>query len=153
MNFLECKIPPALLFAIFTGLMWITSEYLQSFSLSHPLLSSIAKALFFIGILIGIAGIWEFLKKKTTVDPHRPEKASSFVNSGIYNYSRNPMYLGLLIGLIGVFFYFENLFNILFLIGFILYMNRFQIIPEERAMEKKFGEDFTDYKKSVRRWI
>lgn len=153
MKFLECKIPPALLFAISTGLMWATSEYLRSFVFSHPSLPSIAKALFFIGILIGIAGIWEFWKKKTTVDPHQPDKASSLVNSGIYNYSRNPMYLGLLIGLIGVLFYFENLFNILFLIGFILYMNRFQINPEERTMAKKFGDDFLEYKQSVRRWI
>ncbi len=153
MKLLECKIPPAFLFAISTGLMWVTSEYLQSFSYSHPILPWIAKALFFIGILIGIAGVIEFWKKRTTVDPHRPEKASSFVNSGIYNFTRNPMYLGLLIGLIGILFYFANPINILLVIGFVLYMNRFQIIPEERTMAKKFGEEFLEYKKSVRRWI
>ncbi|MDZ7718832.1 MAG: isoprenylcysteine carboxylmethyltransferase family protein [Balneolaceae bacterium] len=153
MKFLECKVPPALLFAISTGLMWVTFKYLKSFSFSHPILPWIAKALFSIGILIGIAGVWEFWKKKTTVDPHRPEKASSFVNSGIYQFTRNPMYLGLLIGLIGILFFFANPINILLVIGFILYMNRFQIIPEERAMTKKFGEDFLDYKESVRRWI
>jgi protein-S-isoprenylcysteine O-methyltransferase Ste14 len=153
MKFLECKIPPALLFAIFTGLMWVIFKYLKSFSFSHPILPWIAKALFSIGILIGIAGVREFWKRKTTVDPHRPDKASSFVKSGIYNYTRNPMYLGLLVGLIGILFYFANPLNILLLIGFVLYMNRFQINPEERAMAKNFGEDFLEYKKSVRRWI
>lgn len=153
MNFLECKIPPALIFAISTGLMWVVSEHLQSFAFSHPFLPSVAKTLLFIGILIGIAGVWEFWKKKTTVDPHRPEKASSFVNSGIYHFTRNPMYLGLLVGLIGILFFFANLINILLVIGFVLYMNRFQIIPEERVMAKKFGEDFSEYKQTVRRWI
>lgn len=153
MKFLECKIPPALFFAITTGMMWIASEHLQRFSFSHPIFSWIAKALFLIGILIGIAGVIEFRKKRTTVDPHQPEKASSFVNSGIYHFTRNPMYLGLLTGLIGILFYFANPINILLVTGFVLYMNRFQIIPEERAMGKKFGDDFLDYKKSVRRWI
>lgn len=153
MKFLECKVPPAILFAICTGLMWIISENLQNFAFSHPFLPWIAKILFFIGILIGIAGVWEFWKKRTTVDPHRPEKASSFVHSGIYHFTRNPMYLGLLTGLIGILIYFANPVNILVLMGFVLYMNRFQIIPEERVMAKKFGEDFSDYKNSVRRWI
>lgn len=153
MKFLECKIPPALQFVITASFMWWVSKNFPRFTFSNSILSWIGISFFSIGVIIGVAGVIEFWKKKTTVDPHRPEKVSSFVNSGIYHITRNPMYLGLLIGLIGILFYFANPLNILLVIGFVLYMNRFQITPEERAMTKKFGDDFLEYKESVRRWI
>ena len=63
------------------------------------------------------------------------------------------MYMGLLLGLTGWGVYLGNPLNIFSLAGFVLYMNRFQIIPEERAMAKNFGDEFIEYKKSVRRWV
>lgn len=153
MSFLECKIPPALQFVIIAALMWWISDSIRGLNYSSITLKWVGISLFSVGVFIGLLGVYEFWKQRTTVDPHRPEKASSVVDTGIYNYTRNPMYLGLLVGLIGVLFYFANPVNILPVIGFVLYMNRFQIIPEERAMAKKFGENFSEYKESVRRWI
>lgn len=153
MNFLECKIPPALQFIIIAVFMWRVSINIPELTFSIDSLRWVGVFIFLIGIFIGLLGVFEFRKQKTTVDPHRPEKASSFVYSGIYNYTRNPMYLGLLAGLIGISFYFANPINILPVVGFVFYMNRFQIIPEERVMFEKFGDEFSDYKKSVRRWI
>lgn len=153
MKFLECKVPPALQFIIITAFMWWISKNIPDLTFSNRVLRWVGISLFVIGVLIGLAGVAEFWKQRTTVDPHRPEKASSLVDTGIYNYTRNPMYLGLLAGLIGILFYFANPINILPVTGFVLYMNRFQIIPEERIMAKKFGDDFLEYKESVRRWI
>lgn len=153
MTFLECKIPPAVLFAADAVLMGVIYKYLPILSYSLPLRKQLLWIFFAAGVLIGLAGLAAFWKRRTTIDPHRPEKASAIVRYGIYKFSRNPMYLGLLVILTGIAIYFANLINILLLIGFVLYMNRFQIIPEERAMAKKFGDDFSDYKKSVRRWI
>jgi protein-S-isoprenylcysteine O-methyltransferase Ste14 len=153
MSFLECKIPPALQFVTVAALMWWISDSIPWLDYSSIQLKWLGISLFLIGVFIGLLGVYEFWKQRTTVDPHKPEKVSSFVHAGIYRFTRNPMYLGLLVGLIGILFYFTNPVNILPVIGFVLYMNRFQIIPEERVMVKKFGEDFLEYKQSVRRWI
>ncbi|MCG2589873.1 methyltransferase family protein [Rhodohalobacter sulfatireducens] len=153
MKFLECKIPPALQFIIIAALMWWISDSIPDLNYSSSQLKWLGISLFSVGVFIGLLGVYEFWKQRTTVDPHKPEKASSFVDTGIYRFSRNPMYLGLLVVLIGILFYFANPVNILPVIGFVLYMNRFQIIPEERVMANKFGEDFFEYKQSVRRWL
>jgi len=153
MKFLECKIPPALQFIIFSALMWWISDSIPDLNYSSITLKWLGISLFSVGVFIGLLGVYEFWKQRTTVGPHKPEKVSSFVDTGVYRFTRNPMYLGLLVGLIGILFYFANPVNILPVIGFVLYMNRFQIIPEERVMANKFGEDFSEYKESVRRWI
>ncbi|NBC05127.1 MAG: DUF1295 domain-containing protein [Bacteroidetes bacterium] len=153
MKFLECKIPPALQFVIVAALMWWISDSIPDLNYSSITLKWLGISLFSVGVFIGLLGVYEFWKQRTTVDPHKPEKVSSFVDTGVYRFTRNPMYLGLLIGLIGILFYFANPINILPVIGFVLYMNRFQIIPEERVMVNKFREDFSEYKESVRRWI
>jgi protein-S-isoprenylcysteine O-methyltransferase Ste14 len=63
------------------------------------------------------------------------------------------MYLALLLALTGWGLYLANIFSLIFVVGFVLYMNRFQIQPEERALEEIFGAKFSDYKNQVRRWI
>jgi len=153
MKFLECKIPPAFVFAITAVLMWSVFEYIPEWTYRFELRRWYFSGLFSIGVLIGIAGVFSFLKHKTTVDPHHPEKASLMIRSGIYQFTRNPMYLGLLVCLTGVAIYLANLLNIFLLIGFVLYMKRFQIIPEERALKQNFGDEYVEYKESVRRWI
>lgn len=153
MKFLELKIPPAVLFLISAGLMWGVSIKIPTITWKVPGNRWIGLTLFIIGVGIGLAAVAQFRLAKTTVDPHHPEKTTSIVNAGIYKLSRNPMYLGLLLGLMGWAVYLSNLLNIFLLVGFVIYMNRFQIIPEERTMTKKFGEEFAEYKKSVRRWI
>jgi protein-S-isoprenylcysteine O-methyltransferase Ste14 len=82
-----------------------------------------------------------------------PEAASSLVVAGIYRVTRNPMYLGFLLILLGWAAWLSNVLALLPLAGFVIYMNVFQIRPEERALEALFGPEFEAYKKQVRRWI
>lgn len=83
----------------------------------------------------------------------RPDAASTLVTSGIYRVTRNPMYLGILFALLGWGLFLSNLGSLLFCGVFVLYMSRFQIQPEERALEVKFGVAFIMYKSRVRRWL
>jgi len=83
----------------------------------------------------------------------RPEKASSLVSSGIYKLTRNPMYLGLLLVLLAWAVFLSNALPFIFLPAFIIYINQFQIGPEEIALSSAFGQEFEAYKSRVRRWL
>lgn len=105
------------------------------------------------GALIAVAGVVAFKRNKTTVNPFTPERSSSLVASGIYRYTRNPMYLGFFLALVGWAAFLSNLLALLLLPVFIVYMNRFQIQPEERALEQHFGAEFQTYMHQVPRWV
>jgi protein-S-isoprenylcysteine O-methyltransferase Ste14 len=111
-----------------------------------------AASLAVVGALISIAGVISFKKARTTVNPMQPESASSLVVSGIYQRTRNPMYLGFLLLLIGWAFALSNALAFLLVPLFIFYMNRFQIEPEEAALATVFGAEFVTYQARVHRW-
>ena len=106
-----------------------------------------------LGAIISLLGVIEFKKANTTVDPRIPGQTSHLVVSGIYRLSRNPMYVGFLLMLLAWAIYLSEGTSYLFLPLFVVYMNRFQISPEERFMKLKFGDDFSNYMIKVRRWI
>ncbi len=106
-----------------------------------------------IAICFTVSGIALFRKAETTVNPTTPEAASDLVTSGIYNYTRNPMYVGFLLLLIAWGIWLSNVYALVLPAGFILYMNRFQIGPEEEALQALFGDRYADYKSRVRRWL
>jgi protein-S-isoprenylcysteine O-methyltransferase Ste14 len=110
---------------------------------------------FFVGLggCAGLLGLVEFYKSSTSIDPYKPDKASSLVTSGIYGISRNPMYAGLLFILAGYGFYLGNVLVFAMLPPFMGYMSRYQIIPEEQVIEQKFGDEYRKYKSEVRRWL
>lgn len=153
MKRLELLIPPPLVMLLIGLLMWVLSRLFPSlaFAWLHGDAAAIATAL--LGIAISLAGIVTFRRARTTIDPKRLEDVSTLICSGIYRYSRNPMYLGVLLVLVGWAIYLGNLFSILGLFVFIAYITRFQIIPEERLLSEKFGESFRSYQKEVRRWL
>ena len=134
--------------------MWgtnvLTKEYL-SFSFEGQQL--VSRCFFVLCMLFVISGIYAFFKFKTTVDPMKPAKASSLVTIGIYHITRNPMYMGMLLLLIGWGVKLANPLNLLMLFLFAWYMTRFQIKPEEEALKEKFGASYETYCKEVRRWI
>jgi protein-S-isoprenylcysteine O-methyltransferase Ste14 len=105
------------------------------------------------GGVISSLGVVAFRRSRTTVNPTNPGATSSLVLTGVYSLTRNPMYLGFLLILCGWAILLRNAFVFPFLPMFILYMNRFQIQPEERALTKSFGATFTGYTARVRRWI
>lgn len=152
MNKLEHKIPPPLVALIAAILIWGSSRFLPQFALGEAA-SVLAAVLFTLGGLISVLGVLSFRKAKTTVNPLLPDTASSLVTSGIYRFTRNPMYLGLSILLLGLCVLLSSAFGLLWLLVFVLYIHHFQILPEEQAMQKLFAEQFTEYRRSVRRWL
>lgn len=115
--------------------------------------SHIAAALLaIVGFSITTAGVVEIRKSKTTVNPFKPGAATIMVSEGVYRYSRNPMYLGLLVVLAGLTIYLSNAVVALFVPAFVLYLNEFQIKPEERALAANFGAEYARYKSTVPRW-
>ena len=106
-----------------------------------------------LGIAISVAGVVSFRRARTTVNPTRPDTASALVATGIYRFTRNPMYLGLFLVLAGWSAYLANAAALAGPLLFALYIDRFQIVPEERALATKFGAAFDTYRRQTRRWI
>ena len=151
-NALELKVPPLALAFLFGALMWLVSAY-AVFNITLPWRSAFALLSCTVGFAIVLAGVFTFRRMKTTVNPLTPEATTTMVTSGIYRFTRNPMYLGFLLVLAGWAMYLSNLLAFALLPLFVWYMNRFQIVPEERALGVKFSQAFTEYKRSVRRWL
>lgn len=153
MKQLELLLPPPVVMLISGLIMWLISKAFPALSvpwLHNPLLAGLMVLL---GLGIGLSGIIAFLQSKTTANPKRPSETTKLVSNGIYRYSRNPMYLGMLCLLISWVFYLGNLLSILGIFIYIAYLTRFQIIPEERVLQEKFQNDFLDYTSRVRRWL
>ena len=153
MHVLELKVPPVGVVLAMAGLMWFAAGVVPALEFVFPARDLFAVIVAGAGVVTGAMGIASFVRAKTTVNPMKPDSASSLVVSGIYARSRNPMYLGLLLILVGWALYLSNALAFLLLPAFILYMNRFQIEPEERALTALFGQEFVAYKSRVRRWL
>ena len=153
MTALELKVPPVALMLLFALMMWLISTYEAPLSFLLPWRRAIALFVACTGLAIGLGGVVAFRRAKTTVNPITPEATTTMVTSGLYRFSRNPMYLGLLVVLIGWAIFLSHPLAFALLPLFVLYMNRFQIIPEERILSAKFAYQFTAYKETVRRWI
>lgn len=112
-----------------------------------------------LGILFLISGIYLaqssknlFLKKETNVNTF--DKPNKFITEGFYKYSRNPMYLGFVIALLGISILYQgSISSILGLILFIVIVDRWYIKFEENLMFDKFGDDYVKYCKKTKKWI
>lgn len=153
MHVLELKVPPPAVAVLLAALMWICAWAIPAFGFLFPARDLYAIGLAVAGLVIDIVAIVSFVRAGTTVNPMKPESSSSLVVSGIYKLTRNPMYLGSLLFLAAWAIYLSNVLAFLLVPAFILYMNRFQITPEERVLAARFGQEFTDYKARTRRWL
>ena len=153
MNALELKIPPVAQACVVAAGMWLATRYAPSLSVTIPARVFLAVFVAGFGIAVAVPAVKAFRTADTTVDPFSPDKASQLVVAGVYRFSRNPMYLGLLCLLIAWAAWLSNLVAFAWLVVFVLYMNRFQILPEERALTEQFGDGYRAYMASVRRWI
>ena len=153
MDTLELKIPPPIVALVLGVAMWAVSRSMPSVVDGGQLRAWIAIAIALAGGGISLAGIIAFRRAKTTVNPLRPEQASSLVTGGIYRVTRNPMYVGLLLALLGWAIWLLNLWSALGPVAFIAYITRFQIKAEERALSSLFGEQYAAYAAKVRRWL
>lgn len=150
---LELKIPPVLFFLLFLIIIHFMprNAYIAD---NQPIIYVInCLLLFFIGLILCLLPFIQFLKSKTTLDPTRPYRAKNLVTTGVFRFTRNPIYLGFLFFLIFYCAYLESYSSLFWCYAFTWPMTYLQIIPEERALEKNFGQEFLDYKKTVSRWL
>lgn len=153
MRALELKIPPPVIALLIGAAMWGISLTTPLVGVPAPVRLVVAMAIALIGVVTAIAGVAAFRRAKTTLNPLKPEASSSLVTSGIYRITRNPMYVGLALALIAWAVFLSSPWTLLGPLVFALYMNRFQIVPEERILLSVFGADYSAYQAKVRRWL
>lgn len=150
---LELRIPPPAVAALIAFAMWGISLLPPALSLAPAMRLSLTAVLTIAGLTFEVLGLLAFRRSRTTINPMQPGKASALVTGSVYRLSRNPMYVGLALLLAAWAVYLSMLWPFLGPVLFVLYMNRFQIGPEERVMRGKFGEDYAAYAARVRRWL
>ena len=153
MHILENRIPPPLVALVFGLAMWGIASTAPTVPAGDSSQLIAASAITLIGAFFCIAGVVSFRLAKTTVNPLKPDKATSLVSTGIYQVSRNPMYVGFALFLLAWAVYLASLWALIGVPGFVLYMNRFQSAPEERALLSLFGGEFEEYRLRVKRWL
>ena len=153
MQSLELKIPPPIVALATAALMWFAASLVPPFALPDTLRVGLALALAITGISLDLTGLIAFVRAKTTINPLKPASSAVLVTGGLYRLTRNPMYLGMLLVLLGWAVFLSSLASLLVAPLFVFYINRFQIAPEERVLEEKFGAVFRDYTQRVRRWL
>ena len=146
------KVPPLLVLGVAAGTAWLIDR-MAGPSLTTPGFQVAGALVASLGDSVAFAGVVEFRRAQTTVNPIRPEGASALVVSGIYRLTRNPMYLGFVLILMGWMLALASLPGVVVTLAFVLYLNHFQIPPEEAARSVRFGEAFDYYKARVRRWL
>ncbi|MNM32257.1 hypothetical protein D3C81_428460 [compost metagenome] len=151
---MDNRIPPPLVATLFGLLAWLAAGHLPgALALTFEWRMGLTLVVLLTGAAISLAGVLSFRHARTTVNPLKPQAASALVRSGIYRYTRNPMYLGFAAALTAWSIFLAWPPALLGVLGFVFYMNRFQIGPEERALAGLFGAEFTQYCSEVRRWL
>ena len=145
------KIPPPIVTLICGLAIYFSKTFFNKFFSYNN--NTVSLFLLILGFTVFTLAVKAFNRQKTTVNPLEPRQASSLVSSGIFKYSRNPMYLGMLIILLALSFKFNLVGGIVISLFFYLFITKFQILPEEEAMNELFGDEFTEYSNRTRRWI
>lgn len=153
MHALDHRIPPPVIALVTAGLAWAIARYTPGFAYPFPARQPIAALFVLAGFALDLAGLLAFRKAKTTLNPLLPAKSTSVVQHGPYAFSRNPMYLGMALVLLGFCIYLANPLSVVAIAIFVTYITLFQIVPEERVLREKFGEPYAKYARSVRRWL
>lgn len=152
MRWLEHKIPPPLVGLLLAlGMVALSPDW--HWRDVGALRAALAALLLLAGAALDLLGLLAFRRVRTTVNPLRPARATQLVATGVYRFSRNPMYLGMALLLSGGALLLGTLAGALGPVLFVAYITRFQILPEERVMAAKFGDEFTRFCTQVRRWL
>jgi protein-S-isoprenylcysteine O-methyltransferase Ste14 len=153
MSSLELKIPPPVVGLLVAVAMWAVSRYgvLEGVPPAWRIVAALA--LVAVGGVFDVAGLIAFRRAKTTVNPMKPEKSAALVTSGVYRFTRNPMYVGMAFFLLAWAVYLASPWALLGPVIFAAYITRFQIKPEERVLAARFGAEFASYRARVRRWL
>lgn len=153
----EHRVPPPLIDAACALLMAALARALPAWQLWPPLqggaAAAVALALAALGGAVALAGLWQFRRARTSFNPLAPERARTLVTGGIYRFTRNPMYLGMLLALAGWAVWLGNAASALVLPLSMALLTTLQIGPEERILRQRFGAEFERYAARVRRWV
>jgi protein-S-isoprenylcysteine O-methyltransferase Ste14 len=150
---MKLKIPPPLLAVSLVLLMWATSGVFQPLWPHGAMATYLALILAAGGTVIDISAKGLFLRAGTTVNPLTPEAATSMLRAGVYRWSRNPMYVGRAMQLLAIAMYLASWVGLIGVAFFVVYLDRFQIRAEERALAERFPNEFPAYKATTRRWL
>ena len=133
--------------------MWQVSLAVTVVDIPTDVRLAAAIGLAFVGGAFDLAGIMAFRRAGTTVNPMKPHKTSAFVAHGVYRVTRNPMYVGLVLLLAAWAIFLSSPWTLVGPLAFVLYIGRFQIAPEERALLARFGDTYSEYMTQVGRWL
>lgn len=150
---LKTKIPPPVYMLIMAYIMWLLDKFLPLYNWLNSPWNKLGLIIIGMAVVLDIWSLLLFFHSKTTPNPMKPGSTSHLVTSGLYRYSRNPMYLGLLVMLIGWGLYLGSLSPLSMLPLFIRLLTKQQIEPEEIILMDKFGPEYKDFQQRVRRWI
>jgi protein-S-isoprenylcysteine O-methyltransferase Ste14 len=151
MSALETRIPPPFVALAIAVLMWAAGQGVAGDGPSWR--GWMAGVLIALGLALDIPSVVRFRAAGTTVNPLAPQRVARLVTGGAYRFTRNPMYLGMVLILCGIAVWLGGWVVWLGPSVFVAFITRFQILPEERAMAAKFGADYAAYRGRVRRWI
>lgn len=143
--------PPPLLFAsaLILGILF-DGNLLDWRHVTHPV-QAIGVAVGAAGLLLILLSLGLFRRFRTRPEPW--EASTTLIRSGLYRFSRNPMYLGMALTSAGIAIFFESLAAAILLVLVVIAIDRFVIGREELYLERRFGEEYAAYRRKVRRWL
>ncbi len=150
---LDTRIPPLLLTFLVGFLMAGSAWLLPAARFGLPAHWWIGLMVAVLGAGVMVAAAMRFRRKGTTLDPRDPGKSQLIVSDGVFAYTRNPMYLGMALILSGWGLALANALALAWVPLFVWYIDRWQIVPEERMLSERFGQPYLDYLARVRRWL
>jgi protein-S-isoprenylcysteine O-methyltransferase Ste14 len=153
MSRLGLKVPPDVVALVVAGLMRLVSAVTPSVNVPVSYRILAALVLFVAGVVLIVAARVSFAHAGTTFSPIAPARSSRLVTTGVYRFTRNPMYLGTLLALLAVAALWSNPFSLVLSAAYVAYIDRFQIAPEERVLAGRFGQAYEAYADKVRRWV
>jgi protein-S-isoprenylcysteine O-methyltransferase Ste14 len=153
MRTLETTIPPPVVMILAGALAWALSRSMPALAYTLPWRAVVVNLLAVAGIAFNLAPKVLFTRAGTTVNPLAPDQSSALVTSGPYRFTRNPMYVGQALLLLGWTLYLQHAFALLAVPAFLLYITRFQVIPEERVLSQRFPAEYAAFRARTRRWL
>ena len=133
--------------------MFGITRYVEAGRFAFPLQAPAAGMLLVVSLVLMVAAGLTFVRAKTTINPLRPERTSSLVTTGVFTWSRNPIYFADLLLLAALALWLGQAFAFALLPLFVVYLNHFQIVPEEETLLRLFGAQYDAYRSRVRRWL
>ena len=150
---LSLKIIPPLQVLLAGSGMWLTHYWAPLIHFHVPYSDQVFRGILVCALIIFGLAVLEFWRHQTTVNPTRIDRTSSLITSGIYRFSRNPIYVADLLILVAWMVWMGAWINVVWIAAFMAYLNRFQILPEERMLAGKFRGEWEAYRSRVRRWL